>query len=330
MNSFGTHFRISIFGESHGEGVGVVIDGCPAGVPIRSEDFSTDINRRKSGVVGTTSRLETDEIKIISGILNGFSTGSPIALFFENKNVKSSDYNKFITTPRPGHADFVALQKWKGFQDMRGGGHFSGRLTLPLVAAGVIAKKIIHFIDISAEIIEVGGDKDIEGAIEKAILKNDSVGGIVECIASNMPIGLGEPFFNSIESMISHLVFSIPAIKGIEFGNGFEASKLSGKENNDSFVSSEGKTSTNNSGGINGGITNGNNLIFRVAVKPTSSTPQLQQTMNFDTNKMEDMQIVGRHDLCVAQRIPVILEAVTAIVLADLYLLNYWSVNKSI
>lgn len=318
MNSFGIKFRISIFGESHGIGVGVVIDGCPAGIAISIEDFNTDLIRRKSGNIGTTDRKETDEIKILSGVYNGFTTGSPIALFFENKDVRSSDYEKYKDIPRPGHADFVAQKKWNGFQDMRGGGHFSGRLTLPLVAAGVIAKKIISPIEISSKIIEIGGEKDLVKAIENAISINDSIGGIVQCEAVNMPVGLGEPFFNSVESMISHLTFSIPAIKGIEFGNGFYASKLTGKENNDSFISSDGKTATNNSGGLNGGISNGNDLIFRVAVKPTSSTPQLQHTMNFSTNQIEEININGRHDLCIALRMPVILEAVTAIVLADL------------
>lgn len=318
MNSFGIKFRISIFGESHGIGVGVVIDGCPAGIAISNEDFNTDLIRRKSGNIGTTDRKETDEIKILSGVYNGFTTGSPIALFFENKDVRSSDYEKYKDIPRPGHADFVAQKKWNGFQDLRGGGHFSGRLTLPLVAAGVIAKKIISPIEVSSKIIEIGGEKDLVKAIENAISMNDSIGGIVQCEAVNMPVGLGEPFFNSVESMISHLTFSIPAIKGIEFGNGFYASKITGKENNDSIISIDGKTATNNSGGINGGISNGNDLIFRVAVKPTSSTPQLQHTMNFSTNQIEEININGRHDLCIALRMPVILEAVTAIVLADL------------
>ncbi len=322
MNNFGTNFRISIFGESHGVGVGIVINGCPAGIPINENDFIQDINRRKTGATGTSKRIESDKIKIISGIYNGFTTGLPIALIFENSNTKSSDYKDFSDTPRPSHADFVAEKKWKGFQDLRGGGHFSGRLTLPLVATGVIAKKIIHPIDISAKIVEIGGEKDIESALEKAYENTDSIGGIVECEASNMPIGLGEPFFNSVESLISHLLFSIPAIKGIEFGNGFEATKLSGSVNNDAFVSADGKTSTNNSGGINGGISNGNNLYFRVAVKPASSTPQIQKTLNFSKNEMEDFIINGRHDLCIALRVPIIIEAVTAIVLADLMLTN--------
>lgn len=322
MNSFGAHFRISIFGESHGESVGIVIDGCPAGIPIKNEDFTDDLIKRKSGDKGTTGRIETDEIKIVSGIYKGFSTGSPITLFFENKDVNSWDYKTFEHIPRPGHADFVAQQKWNGYQDIRGGGHFSGRLTLPMVAAGVIAKKIVNTIEINAQIVEIGGDKNIDSAINKAILNNDSIGAIVECVASNMPVGLGEPFFNSVESMISHLVFSIPAIKGIEFGNGFVASKIRGKENNDAIISPDGKTLSNNSGGINGGITNGNNLIFRVAVKPTSSIPQLQQTLNFKTNQMEKLQIKGRHDLCIALRMPVIVEAVTAIALAELFMAN--------
>jgi chorismate synthase len=320
MNQFGIQFRLSIFGESHGSGVGVIIDGCPSGIAMSEADFETDLARRRPGAPGTTPRSEKDQITVMSGIFNGKTTGAPIALFFGNTNTKSSDYARFNTSPRPGHADFVAFNKWSGNNDNRGGGHFSGRLTIGLVAAGVIAKKIINPITVNSRILEVGGDTDIEASIARAIANNDSVGGILECSASNVPIGLGEPFFNSIESVISHLVFSIPAVKGIEFGSGFSAAKMSGSKHNDAIIAADGTTSTNNAGGINGGITNGNEIVFRVAIKPTSSTPAKQSTFNFETNTIEDFKVEGRHDLCIALRVPPILEAVTAIALADLLL----------
>ena len=322
MNQFGTQFRLSIFGESHGKGVGIVVDGCPAGISIQESDFEVDLSRRRSGALGTTTRNEKDVITLLSGVLNQKTTGAPITLFFENSDTKSTDYAPFNAIPRPGHADFVASKKWNGFNDNRGGGHFSGRLTLGLVAAGVIAKKIIHPISVKAKIKEVGGNPNIDEAIANAISNNDSIGGIVECTAQNMPIGLGEPFFNSMESVISHLAFSIPAVKGIEFGSGFESAQMTGLQHNDVFTDNSGITKTNHSGGVSGGISNGNELIFRVAIKPTSSTPATQSTFNFESQQMENLEISGRHDLCIALRVPPILEAVTAIALADLWLLN--------
>jgi chorismate synthase len=322
MNSFGTLFRIQIFGESHGPAIGVVIDGGPAGITIAVDDFTSDILRRKAGGSATTTRIEEDIPVIQSGIYNGNTTGSPICILFENKNVRSQDYDQLKIQPRPGHADFVAQKKFKGFNDHRGGGHFSGRLTLCLVAAGVIAKKILKDISIQATLIEAGGNKNIEEAIALAIQNQDSIGGIVECKVSGLPVGLGEPFFNCVESLISHAVFSIPAIKGIEFGSGFSATRMKGSEHNDALIDAGGNTKTNNAGGINGGITNGNELIFRIAVKPPSSTPHPQQTMNMKSGKVEELIIGGRHDLCIALRVPVVLEAVTAIVLADLMLIN--------
>lgn len=320
MNQFGTAFRISIFGESHGKGLGIVIDGCPAGVPIEKSDFIHDLARRRSGAMGTTPRKETDEPEIMSGIYNNFTTGAPIAIFFRNQDIRPEDYSATTATPRPGHADFVASKKWNGFNDPRGGGHFSGRLTLGLVAVGVIAKKIISPTIVTSTILEVGGTTDIAAEIQKASDRQDSIGGIVECAATHIPIGIGEPFFNSIESEISHLAFSIPAIKGIEFGAGFVAAKMYGSQHNDSYIDNQGKTGTNHAGGVNGGISNGNNLIFRVAVKPTSSTPAQQKTLNFETQSLESLKVEGRHDLCIALRIPPILEAITAIALADLIL----------
>ncbi len=320
MNSFGRLFRVNIFGESHGKQVGVLIDGCPAGLLLSKEDFMDDLLRRKSGAKGTTPRIEDDLPNIESGIFNGYTTGAPILISFYNKNTKSEDYKDLFNFPRPGHADFTAKMKFGGFNDFRGGGHFSGRLTLGLVAAGIIAKKLIHPVHIQASLIEAGGELDVEKAIDNAIKNKDSIGGIVECKAENIWIGLGEPFFDSVESLLGHIVFSIPAIKGIEFGSGFSAAKMFGSEHNDQLIDTTGKTITNFAGGINGGITNGNPLIFRVAVKPTSSISKTQKTVNLNTGQQEELIVRGRHDACIALRVPVVLEAVTAIVLADLML----------
>ncbi len=328
MNSFGTFFRVHIFGESHGAAVGICIDNCPAGIDLNEEDFLHDISRRKSGAKGTTPRKEEDTPEIISGVFNGKTNGAPITILFKNTNVISKDYSNLIDMPRPGHADFTAKIKYGGFNDYRGGGHFSGRLTLCLVAAGVIAKKICSTISIQAKLVEAGGKSNIEEAIEEALLVKDSIGGIVECVAGNMPVGLGEPFFDSIESLISHIIFSIPAIKGIEFGTGFSAAKMKGSEHNDSIIDASGKTEKNNAGGINGGISNGNNLVFRVAVKPTSSIGIPQETINFKSGQKETLEIKGRHDVCIALRVPVVVEAATALVLADLMLLDQVTKRK--
>lgn len=325
MNSFGRIFRINIYGESHGDSVGVLIDGCPPGIPLKISDFKKDIERRKSGGLGTTTRIEDDTPIIESGIFNDKTTGAPINIRFSNKNVISKEYNTYTEIHRPGHADFTSKTKYEDFNDYRGSGHFSGRLTLGLVAAGVIAKKIIKPINISAKILTVGGRTDIESAVIYALKQNDSIGGLIECQVSNIPIGLGEPFFDSIESVISHLVFSIPAIKGIEFGSGFKAAVMKGTEHNDIFVNKNGKTKTNHSGGINGGISNGNDIIFRVAVKPPSSIGKSQKTFNFKTNKMDLLEVKGRHDACIALRIPVIVEAVTAVAITDFNLLQKYS-----
>lgn len=323
MNSFGRIFRLHIFGESHGESVGMVIDGCPAGLPLHVEDFMPDIERRKGGTQkGTTPRQESDIPIFKSGIFNNTTTGAPIAIFFENKNTRSSDYEKLRAVPRPGHADFVAHKKFGGHEDYRGGGHFSGRLTVCLVAAGVVAKKILNEISVNATILEIGGEQDLERGLQKAIDAKDSIGGIVECRVSGLPVGLGEPFFDSVESVLAHAVFAIPAVRGIEFGTGFAAAKMFGSQHNDAIADMSGKTVTNHAGGVVGGLTNGNELVFRIAIKPTSSTPKEQQTLNWETGNVEPFSVKGRHDLCIALRVPVVLEAVTAIVLADLMALE--------
>jgi chorismate synthase len=283
-----------------------------------------------------------------SGLFNGITSGAPITILFENNNTRSGDYEKLRAVPRPGHADFTAHAKFGGFEDFRGGGHFSGRLTVALVAAGVIAKKLLKtFIQsspssaqdlvgqegthpnpsqegivVKSTILEIGGETDLEKGLDKAIEAKDSIGGIVECRVSGLPIGLGEHFFDSVESLISHAVFAIPAVRAIEFGTGFAAAKMFGIEHNDPILDDTGKTSTNHAGGVVGGYTNGNELVFRIAIKPTSSTPKEQQTWNWETNTIEPFSVKGRHDLCIALRVPVVLEAVTAIVLADLMLID--------
>jgi len=320
MNAFGNLFKLNIFGESHGTSVGIVIDGCPSGLPLKQSDFEADFSRRKSGAKGTTPRQEPDTPRIMSGLFNDRCTGAPLMILFENTNTRSGDYSQLKDTPRPGHADFTAHQKFGGYQDFRGGGHFSGRLTLGLVAAGVIAKKMIAPTILSSSILEVGGSSDIEAALDRAIENKDSIGGIIECTIASVPAGLGEPFFDSLEAVLSHMIFSIPAIKGIEFGAGFRAAKMTGSEHNDTIVSNDGTTATNHAGGINGGISNGNEICFRVAVKPTSSTHQTQRTINLRSGQMEDLTIEGRHDTCIALRVPVVVEAAAAIVMADLML----------
>lgn len=481
MNSFGRLFRVSIFGESHGESVGIVIDGCPAGLSLTLEDFLPDLERRKGGLQkGTTPRQEEDLPIFKSGIFNNTTTGAPVTILFENKNIRSSDYEKQRAIPRPGHADFVARAKAGGFEDYRGSGHFSGRLTVALVTAGVIAKKLLRCIKTSpqtplqkrgasgdsdvagyvtnspdnwktlsvfakqnrknateaedklweevrnrkikgykfrrqhpisgfipdfvclekkliievdgdyhseeehkkyddvrtkwlranqytlirftneevleninrvveeigdhlllgsgspsplerelegevgiiATILEIGGETDVDKGLQKAIDAKDSIGGVIECRVNGLPIGLGEPFFDSVESQLAHLVFAIPAVRGIEFGTGFAAAKMFGSQHNDAIENMDGITRTNHAGGVVGGLTNGNDLVFRIAIKPTSSTAKEQTTLNWETEKIESVSIKGRHDLCIALRVPVILEAVTAIVLADLLLLD--------
>jgi len=295
--------------------------------------------------VGINIITRPDDIpEIISGVFNGKTTGTPITVLFKNNNTRSTDYEKQRAVPRPGHADFVASKKFGGFEDYRGGGHFSGRLTVALVAAGVVAKKILSpiatfsekeeifhkaNISVKASILEIGGEPDIEKGLQKAINAKDTIGGIVECRVNGLPIGLGEPFFDSAESLISHAVFGIPAVRGIEFGAGFVAARMFGSVHNDALESMDGTTTTNHAGGIVGGLTNGNELVFRIAIKPTSSTPKEQQTLNIETGNIEPFSVKGRHDLCIALRVPVVLEAVTAMVLVDLLSIDH-KINRVI
>ena len=363
MNTFGRKFRVSIFGESHGELIGVVLDGVQPGIELSEEDFVQDLARRKSGAKGTTPRIEEDRPMLVSGVYEGCTTGAPLTIVFRNMNTKSSDYSQFAAIPRPGHADLTAALKWDDYQDPRGSGHFSGRLTLPIVAAGVVAKKMLYSLtildetpakEVNARLVELGGisldsceqiatgealamtcgdeahatmygGNDLparwQEAIEKAMEEGDSLGAVVECTVPEIDPGYGEPFWGSVESTIAHAIFSIPGVRGLEFGDGFQASRMKGSEHNDP-IGADGRPLKNGAGGVNGGITNGAPLTFRVAFKPTSSIRKAQQTFNFQTGEMDTLEIKGRHDACFALRTPVVVEAMTAIALADLVLLK--------
>lgn len=324
MNSWGERFRLSLWGESHGEQIGVSIDGLPAGIALCEEDFDADLSRRRAGSVGTTPRCESDAPHIISGLFEGHTTGAPLTILFRNENTRSKDYSSLKSHPRPSHADYVAQQKYGGYNDYRGGGHFSGRVTVALVAAGVVAKKILgNTIDFTTDITHIGGcadKKQFTAIIAEAQREQDSVGGVVECRVNGIPTGWGEPFFDSTESLIAHLLFSVPAIKGIEFGSGFEAAAMRGSEHNDCIIEADGTTLTNHAGGIVGGITNGNELVVRAAIKPTASIAKEQMTYNFASGKVEPLAITGRHDTCIALRAAVVVEAAVAIALAELKL----------
>lgn len=341
MNTIGRKFRVSIFGESHGELIGVVMDGVPAGLELSEADFEQDILRRKSGAKGTTPRNEADMPAIVSGVYEGHTTGAPLTVTFRNNNTRSSDYELFAAMPRPGHADLTAALKWDDCQDPRGGGHFSGRLTLPVVAAGVVAKKILAdatmlddtpFTGVSARIVELGGIPEVESegneqmlaewqkAIDEAMKEGDSLGAVIECIVPDIDPGYGEPFWDGLEAVLAHAIFSIPGVRGLEFGDGFEAARMKGSEHNDP-IGEDGRPLKNGAGGANGGITNGAPLTFRVAFKPTSSIRKAQYTFNFAKGETDILEVPGRHDVCFALRAPVVVEAMTVIALADLVLM---------
>jgi chorismate synthase len=324
MNTIGTLFKVSIFGESHGQVVGVLVDGVPAGISLTEEDFYHDIEMRKPKKKGTTPRKEADIPHIMSGVFNGYTTGSAILITFNNENINDNDYSNLVTQPRPGHADYTGYIKYDGFNDYRGGGAFSGRLTLAIVAAGVIAKKILPF-EFNSRIKSLKGEKDItkfEQIVEEAMKNRNSVGGTIEVTVKNMIQGLGEPYFDSVESRLSHILYSIGAVKGVSFGVGFDGESLYGSEYNDLIIDKEGHTKTNNNGGINGCITNGNDLIVNVFVKPTPSISLPQETFNFKTGKVETLEVKGRHDACIALRAPIVIENAIAIALCDLYLIK--------
>ncbi len=324
MNSWGNRFRVTLWGESHGAQVGVTIDGVPAGIALAESDFEADLARRRAGAAGTTPRKESDAPHIVSGIYRGFTTGAPLTVEFLNENTRSGDYASLASHPRPSHADWVAMKKFHGYNDPRGGGHFSGRITLALVTAGVVAKKILGSgVTFHTDIIEIGGSADKErfaDIIESARMDRDSVGGVVECRAEGVAAGLGEPFFDSAESLMAHLLFSVPAVKGVEFGSGFAAARMRGSEHNDPITDAEGHTSTNHAGGIVGGITNGNAIVVRAAVKPTASISREQMSFNCASGQVDSLVIKGRHDVCITLRAAVVVESAVAIALADLTL----------
>lgn len=352
--NFGKNYCISIFGESHGNALGINIDGIPAGTELNLDFISEEMKRRAPGKSElTTSRTEKDEFEILSGFVNGRTTGTPLAMIIRNTNQKSKDYGEIAKKPRPGHADWAGLSRYNGFNDIRGGGHFSGRITAPLVFAGAVAKQILKEkgILIAAHVKSIKDiqDRDFEEKditqenidrlrnmilpvlnenivpdMEKTILKakeeKNSVGGIVEIMITGIKAGIGDPFFESMESELSRMIFSIPAIKGIEFGAGFDIAKMMGYEANDEMYYDEKgdvRTYTNNNGGITGGITNGMPINFKVAVKPPASIGKKQRTVNIETKKNDFLEIIGRHDPCIVPRIVVVLEAVAAIVVMD-------------
>ena len=320
-NSFGSKFKLSIWGASHTPEIGVRIEGVPQGIALSESDFEADLSRRRASAKGTTARHEKDIPTLRTGVVDGVTTGEPIEIVFQNGDTRSSDYSQFENHNRPSHIDFTARAKYGSEIDLRGSGQFSGRMTVLLVAAGVVAKKIVGGVDYKTEIVEIGGSRNksqFADIVAAAVADCDSVGGVVECRAKGVGVGLGEPFFDSAESVIAHLLFSVPAVKGVEFGSGFEGVKLRGSQRNDRFVDGEGHTATNNEGGINGGITNGNDLVVRVAIKPTPSIAREQMTYNKELGEVAPLVIKGRHDACIVLRAAVVVESVVAIALAEL------------
>lgn len=349
-NTFGHNISVTLFGESHGTEIGAVIDGLAPGIKIDTEFISSQLALRRPKGKISTARREADEYRIVSGVLNGITTGSPVCVLIPNTDTKSKDYSATRMLARPGHADYTAYCKYHGFEDYRGGGHFSGRITAPLVAAGAIvisalkAKGIYigshikscagisdrSFLDLKSDIetlsamefavLDSSAGLEMTRAIEQAASEGDSVGGIVETAVVGMPAGIGEPWFDSVESVLSHMLFSVPAVKGVEFGLGFEFANLRGSQANDSYRMSDGKvvTSTNNNGGINGGITNGMPLVFSCVIKPTPSIFKTQDTVDFINNQNSQLSLRGRHDPAIVHRARVVIDSVTAIVLADM------------
>jgi len=348
-NSFGKLFTITSFGESHGRCVGVVIDGCPAGLSLTEQDIQKEVDKRRPGSgVASTTRAEEDKVEIFSGTFHGRTTGAPICLIIWNRDVDSSEYEKTRFLPRPGHADYTAFIKYGGFNDFRGGGRFSGRITATFVMAGAVAKQLLKQIgtEVLAHTVEIGGvkattksieeiragvatdplrcadpkaAKEMSRVIEKARQEGDSLGGVIEGIALNVPVGLGEPVFDTLEGDLSKALFAIPAIKGVEFGSGFSAARKRGSENNDPFTIKNGKivTTTNNAGGILGGISNGMPIVLRVAVKPPSSIAIRQETVDMKKMKSASLEVKGRHDACIVPRAVPVVESMMAVTLCD-------------
>lgn len=324
MNDFGKIFKVTIYGTSHNDCFGCLIDNVPAGISLSASDFSLSLERRRPKSLYETARHEADLPIIKSGLFLGKTNGTPLVIEFKNEDKRSNDYINFNDTPRPSHADFSAKVKYNGFNDYRGGGAFSGRLTSAIVCAGDVAKKIANF-DYHSEIIKVGGLQDLnkkDDYLNEVAMANDSVGGIIRVTVKNVPIGLGEPYFYSVESAISQILYSIGAVKGVSFGVGFDGVDLRGSEFNDVIIDRFGHTKTNNNGGINGGISNGNDLVINIFVKPIASIGKKQETYDFKNNKISELEIKGRHDSSIIDRVMVVLESAIAISLADLVLIN--------
>ena len=349
-NSLGTVFRITSFGESHGECVGVVVDGCPAGVSIDPADIQTYLNRRRAAEQpGATPRKEPDAVRLLSGVHKGLTTGAPLCMLIENTNIQSEDYSDYERIPRPGHADYPARIRYGGFNDPRGGGRFSGRITAGFVMAGSIARAVLSHVGVQvyAHTVAIGGIEApscepeqvrefsrvdalgcidpasaalMEGAIEEAKARGDSVGGVVECVVLGLPPGVGEPVFDGLEGEIARAVFSIPAVKGIEFGGGFALSRVRGSESNDPYVMDRGvvRTAKNDCGGMLGGLSTGMPLVVRVGIKPTPSISIAQRTVDLDLGREVELSITGRHDTCIVPRAVVVVESMVACALCDL------------
>ncbi len=351
-NSFGNLFRITGFGESHGRCAGIVVDGCPAGLPLTAEEIQVEVDRRKPlAGTGQTPRMEEDKVEVLSGIFQGYTTGAPVAMLVWNKDIDSGEYEKSRYLLRPGHADYTAFMKYGGFNDYRGGGRFSGRVTVGLVMAGAIAGKLLRLIDVEvlAHVVQIGpikagvssleeirrnvytnplrcADKMSQQAmlefIEQARKEGDSVGGLVEGLALNVPVGLGEPYFDSLEGELAKAIFAIPAVKGVEFGAGFSVAGKRGSEVNDPFIIRDNRvmTETNNAGGILSGISSGMPLVMKVAVKPTPSISQKQGTVDIKEMKKAEIEVKGRHDVCIAPRAVKVIESMIEVTLCDLAL----------
>ena len=353
-STWGQQLKLSIFGQSHGEAIGVTLDGFPAGMEINMDRLLAEMARRAPGQSAlTTARKEPDAPEFLSGVLNGRTTGQPICILIRNTNQRSRDYGDGVDLVRPGHADYTGHVRYFGFEDWRGGGSFSGRLTAPLVAAGALCSQWLEqqgvqiachiqqlgvvrnasfmgadpYADYSylkkmhLPVLAEGLDEQMNAAAMAARNEADSIGGVIECMATGLPAGLGAPFFDSVESAISHLMFSVPAVKGVEFGEGFGFAALRGSQANDAFRMAEGRivTETNHAGGVNGGITNGMPVIFRCAIRPTPSIAQKQQTVSLKTGENAELEIHGRHDPCILPRAVPVIEAMTAIAILDMW-----------
>ncbi len=353
-NTLGQNITLTIFGESHGNAIGAVIDGLPGGIKVSEDNIKTALSKRRPSNNGETSRVEKDEFSLVSGVFNGFTNGEPLAIVIPNKDTHSNDYDVNKGLARPSHADYVAHEKYNGFEDYRGGGHFSGRITAAIVASGAIVLDALESkgIKIGAHVEQIGSVKDSRfnpldpeidlvnekhfptiTNVEDAMLKEmenagkdmDSVGGIVECAISGLPVGVGEPWFSSLEGELANALFSIGGVKGVEFGVGFAFANAHGSEVNDQFAISNGevKTTSNNNGGINGGISNGMPIIFRCAIKPTPSIAKEQNTINLLTKENSKLSIVGRHDPSIVRRVNPVIRAITSFVIADLLSMEF-------